>query len=66
MSTSVVIDALWAFLAVSVLLLEGTARLTSRRVAPFGAVVRSIVTRAWLRVLLVLAWMWLGWHLFAR
>ncbi len=45
--------------------LEAVAR-RSGRLATFGAVL-SRVTRHWpLRLLVQLAWLWLGWHLFVR
>ena len=35
-------------------------------VARPSVVLTRLATGPWLRVLLVLAWMWAGWHLFAR
>lgn len=37
-----------------------------RRIAPAGSLVRWLNRRPALRVVVVLVWMWVGWHLFAR
>ncbi len=58
--------ALWAVLGVAVLLLW--ARSHGRRPGPArpSVVLARLATMPVLRVVLVLAWMWTGWHLFAR
>ena len=37
-----------------------------RRIAPAGSLIRQLTRRPALRVVVVLVWMWVGWHLFAR
>lgn len=58
----------WAFLAAVTLAVWGLAHSRSgRRVfVPPSAALAWLATDPWLRVVLVLAWAWLGWHLFAR
>jgi hypothetical protein len=36
------------------------------RIARPGAVVRDLLGNRWVRAAVVLGWMWLGWHFFAR
>lgn len=40
--------------------------LAGRRVARSGALVRALCRRPALRLLVIVGWMWVGWHLFAR
>ncbi len=56
----------WAVLAAVVLLVW--ARSHGRRPGPArpSVVLERLATTPVLRVVLVLAWMWAGWHLFAR
>ena len=54
----------WALLAAALVgLCAGAA---TGRVEPPGPLVAAAVSRPAVRVVLVLAWMWVGWHLFAR
>ena len=47
--------------------LTATGRfLAGRRVARAGALVRGLTRRPPLRLVLIVGWMWVGWHLFAR
>jgi hypothetical protein len=55
----------WALLGASFLAAEAAARL-GRRTARIGEVVTVLAARTPLRAVLVLSWMWLGWHAFAR
>lgn len=65
MSWSTTSYLVWAVLGASFLLAEGAARVR-RRSARIAEVVAALTATTPLRVLLVLAWMWLGWHAFAR
>jgi hypothetical protein len=59
--------AIWTLLLVAALalwVLSHAAR--GPVVARPSVVLTRLATGPWLRVLLVLAWMWTGWHLFAR
>jgi uncharacterized protein DUF6186 len=60
----------WAVLAATVVglgVVSFTATgIAGHRVARPGAVVRSLLANRWLRVAVLLGWMWVGWHLFAR
>lgn len=60
--------AVWAVLAVGTLALWALSHTTSGRrvVAPPSAVLARLAQDPWLRLVLVPAWAWLGWHLFAR
>ena len=66
--TSSVGYAVWAFLGAVTLATWGLSHATAGRrvVAPPSAVLARLATDPWLRVVLVLAWAWVGWHLFAR
>lgn len=55
----------WSLLAASVVVAEVAARRRCRLVS-LGAVIASLTRSSWWRWGLLLAWMWLGWHLFAR
>ncbi|MGH9086872.1 MAG: DUF6186 family protein [Acidimicrobiales bacterium] len=47
--------------------LTATVRsLGGHRVARAGALIRGLTRRPPLRLVLVVGWMWVGWHLFAR
>ncbi len=56
----------WALLGVAVLGLWAWSRSGRARVARPSVVLERAATGPLLRVALVLAWMWAGWHLFAR
>lgn len=64
--SAVVSTALWLFLVVAGLALWARSRRMPSSVAPPAAVVARLATGPVARVALVLGWMWLGWHLFAR
>jgi sirohydrochlorin ferrochelatase len=56
----------WVVLAVLAVAVEIAGRLEVAGTAPLGDVVSRLRARGAGRVVLVLAWAWLGWHLFAR
>jgi hypothetical protein len=56
----------WALLAVMVIFSQAAAIVSGGRFPGFGSVVGRIIERPAARVVLVLAWMWFGWHAFAR
>ncbi len=58
--------AVWAALGASALGLWAWSRAPGGTVARPAVVVERLATGPLLRILLVLAWMWAGWHLFAR
>ena len=58
------IDAVWAALGLAALALAALS--IGGVVARPGPLLRAAVSRPAVRVALVLGWMWLGWHLFAR
>jgi hypothetical protein len=55
----------YVLILVTALALEAGAR-RSPRLAPIGAVVTALTANRVVRVVLVTAWLWLGWHLFVR
>ncbi len=59
-------DVLWSVLGAAALVLWAVSRRAPTAVAPPSAVLGRLATGPLARVLLVLAWMWAGWHLFAR
>jgi hypothetical protein len=58
--------AVWATLGALVFLLVASDLLLHRGDTRLGAVVRRVTARSVGRAVLVLGWMWLGWHAFAR
>ena len=58
--------AVWALLGLAVLGLWARSRVAGSRLARPAVVLERLATGPFLRVVLVLAWMWAGWHLFAR
>ncbi len=58
--------AVWVVLGVCALGLWARSRSSQASVARPAVVVERLATGPLLRILLVLAWMWAGWHLFAR
>ena len=56
----------WALLGVAVVVCQLAAVISRDRLPGMGSLVRMVTTRRAGRWLLVLAWMWLGWHAFAR
>jgi hypothetical protein len=65
MSWSSTTYLVWAVLGASFVAAEVVGR-RRHRTAAIGEVVTALAVRTPLRVGLVLAWMWLGWHAFAR
>ena len=57
---------LWAVLAAAALGLWYRSHVPGARTARPSVVLRRLATGPVSRVALVLAWMWAGWHLFAR
>jgi hypothetical protein len=57
---------IWALLAAVLLALEIMGRLGLFGLAPLGPTLAVLRRRPLGRAALVVAWMWLGWHLFAR
>ena len=66
MSVSTVSYIVWVALGVAVLALWGLSYLRPTAVATPRDVVGRLATLPIVRVVLVLGFMWLGWHLFAR
>jgi hypothetical protein len=64
--TSALSYAVWAVLGLATLALWARSRTPGSSPARPGLVLERLATGPVLRVLLVLAYMWGGWHLFAR
>lgn len=58
--------AVWAVLGLAALLLWARSRTAGSSPARPAVVLDRLATGPFLRVALVLAWGWAGWHLFAR
>jgi hypothetical protein len=56
----------WAVLGALVVGAEIVAALSGGRFPGLGTVVRKVTINPVGRVVFVVAWMWLGWHAFAR
>jgi hypothetical protein len=59
-------DAGWAVLGAALAVTVVVSRRAPRRVAPLGRVLTRWFPLPWWRSALLVGWMWLGWHLFAR
>jgi len=57
---------LWSVLVVSAVVLAVAARHGPRRPARPGSLWSAAVRNPLARALVLLGWMWLGWHFFAR
>lgn len=58
--------AVWAVLASLVLLAWARSHAPHSRIARPSDVLARLSTRPVVRIVVVVAWMWAGWHLFAR
>ncbi|MFZ0251292.1 MAG: DUF6186 family protein [Acidimicrobiales bacterium] len=58
--------AVWAVLGLATVAVVARSRVPGSPLARPGVVLERLATGPFLRVVLVLAWMWAGWHLFAR
>jgi hypothetical protein len=56
----------WAALGLALVVVQLTASMSRGTLPGVGALVGRVRRNPVGRVLLVLAWMWLGWHAFAR
>jgi hypothetical protein len=56
----------WIVLGASLVVCQLAAMASGRRLPGLGTVVGSVAATRVGRVLLVVAWMWFGWHAFAR
>lgn len=56
----------WAVLLVGALVLEAVGRRRAGGLAPLEQALRALRAAPAGRAALLLGWMWLGWHLFAR
>lgn len=65
-ATSAVSYAVWAILGVATFALVVRSHAAGSPLARPAEVLARLATGPFLRVALVLAWMWMGWHLFAR
>lgn len=65
MSWRAVTYVVWGSVLAGFVLLELLAR-RARSIAPLSDVLGALASPTFLRTLLVLGWMWLGWHAFAR
>jgi hypothetical protein len=66
MSWSFVTWTGWVALAVAAVVAEAAARVRNGRIPTFGAFVRVVVRAPGGRWVLLVAWAWLGVHVFAR
>jgi hypothetical protein len=66
MNWEVITNVVWAALLTSIVVLELAARRSRRFVLTLGELVRSSATRTVPRAVILVGWMWVGWHAFAR
>ena len=66
MNAQVLSDALWAALAASTLVAVAASHLPRLGLVRLSVLVRRLEVNRAGYVCVLLAWMWLGWHLFAR
>jgi hypothetical protein len=57
---------IWSLLGLGVIACVALSVLRPRLVPTFNSAVRILVSSPWRRGFVVVGWMWLGWHLFAR
>jgi hypothetical protein len=56
----------WALLAAACVVLEARARVRPARFASLGDAVDVVLRRRIGRGIVLLGWLWLGWHVFVR
>lgn len=66
MTTRHAVLVVWALLGAAVAAGQVVAALSGGRFPGLGPLVARITARPVGRVVMVLGWMWLGWHAFAR
>ncbi len=66
MSAEVVSDAVWALLALAAVALAVAAHLPRSRIETVLGLIRRIEAHPAGALAVLLGWMWLGWHFFAR
>ncbi len=66
MSAGAGVVVTWVVVGVAVVAGAVAGPVSRGRLPGYGALVRAITRAPALRVGVVLAWMWLGWHAFAR
>ena len=66
MTTRDAVLVVWVVIGLAVVAAAVVARRSGGRLPDYGALARAATRRPVLRAGLVLAWMWLGWHAFAR
>jgi Family of unknown function (DUF6186) len=64
--TSALGYAVWAVVVLAALALWARARTAGSGPARPSVVLERLATGPFLRVVLVVSWIWVGWHLFAR
>jgi hypothetical protein len=64
--TSAFSYAVWALLGLALLAVWVRSSVGGSTLARPGMVLERLATGPFLRIALVLAWGWMGWHLFAR
>jgi hypothetical protein len=57
---------IWGTLAVMLAVAQGAATSSRGRLPTIKALIRLVTAGSQRRVAVVLVWMWLGWHAFAR
>jgi Family of unknown function (DUF6186) len=57
---------IWAVLASALVVTEALARALPRRLPTLDVAFRRAMSSRAVRAALLLAWMWIGWHTFAR
>ena len=58
--------AVWGLVGIGLVICLLVTALSRERIPTLGATVRRITASRVGRVVLVIGWMWLGWHAFAR
>lgn len=64
--TSAISYAVWAVLGLALVGVWVRSSIPGSSLARPGVVLERLATGPFLRIALVLAWGWMGWHLFAR
>lgn len=66
MTTRQISLLVWSLVGITLVACEVAAILTRGAVPRFGTVVRRVVANPAARTVLLLGWMWQGWHQFVR